>query len=212
MPSCSARCCRCVAGEACLGRISASALRPAPGARSVVLVACGLVAYVAFSVLWALGVLHEHASKGPLSGVRRESTIDIVLAVIAATVSAPVVEEIFFRGLLYRSLRNRLSVLPATVIAGAIFGAAHISVYHPSELPVLAVFGAIACQLYERTGSLLPGIALHSFVDSSGIDIELAGNDLIVVAVFGVLAATLLVRASVARPRAAAHPGVSGTL
>jgi membrane protease YdiL (CAAX protease family) len=64
--------------------------------------------------------------------------------------------------------------------------------------------------LYERTGSLLPGIALHSFVDSSGIDIELAGNDLIVIVVFGLLAATLLVRASVARPRPLAPVAVPG--
>ena len=169
-------------------------LRAAPGARSVALVVCGLVAYVAFSALWLLAVLHSHASKSPLSGVKHEGAIDIVLAVIAATVSAPVVEEIFFRGLLYRSLRNRLPVLPATVIAAAVFGAAHITVYHASELPVLAVFGVIACQLYERTGSLLPGIALHSFVDSSGIEVELTGNDVIVIAAFSVLAAALLIR------------------
>ena len=128
---------------------------------------------------------------------------------IAAAVSAPVVEEIFFRGLVYRSLRNRLPVLPATLIAGAIFGAAHISVYHPSELPVLAVFGVIACQLYERTGSLLPGIALHSFVDSTGIDVELTGNDLIVFAAFSILAAALLIRGTAARSRPVAASSVS---
>jgi hypothetical protein len=38
------------------------------------------------------------------------------------------------------------------------------------------------------------------FVDATGIDVELAGNDLIVLAVFTVLAAALLIRAT-ARPR-----------
>ncbi|MCW3018185.1 MAG: hypothetical protein JWN10_493 [Solirubrobacterales bacterium] len=39
---------------------------------------------------------------------------------------APVVEEIFFRGLLYRALRNRLAVIPAAAIDGVIFGLGHM--------------------------------------------------------------------------------------
>jgi membrane protease YdiL (CAAX protease family) len=117
-------------------------------------------------------------------------------------VSAPVVEEIFFRGLLYRSLRNRLSVLPAALIAGVMFGLVHITSYPLDTLPVKAAFGVIACLLYERTGSLLPGIALHSFVDASSIEVSLTGNDLIVLGSFLCLALVLLVRGS--RPSATA--------
>jgi uncharacterized protein len=58
-----------------------------------------------------------------------------VLAGFAAAVSAPVVEEIFFRGVLYRSFRNSFAVIPASVIAGVIFGLAHASVYPFDMLP-----------------------------------------------------------------------------
>src|ERR1700722_1813549 len=179
-------------------------LRGAPAARSIGLVALAVAAYAAFAAFWTFAVLHSHSAKDPFTGVKHESTINIALAVVAAAASAPVVEEIFFRGFLYRSLRNRFPVGRAALIAGVLFGAVHITVYPVTTLPALAAFGVIACLLYERTGSLLPGIALHSFVDASGIDNELTGNATIVLVCFGVLIAVLLVRASAGRRRTAA--------
>jgi membrane protease YdiL (CAAX protease family) len=168
-------------------------LRGAPGARSVGLVVLSLIAYTLVAGLW-VAVVHPHAGAGALADVRNQSTINTVVAIVAVALSAPVVEEIFFRGLLYRSLRNRLSILPAALVAGALFGLVHITSYPLDTLPVKAAFGVIACLLYERTGSLLPGIALHSFVDASAIDIALENNDLIVITTFLALAAGLLIR------------------
>jgi len=109
------------------------------------------------------------------------------------------VEEIFFRGLLYRSLRNRLPTYQAALIAGALFGLVHITGYPLITLPVKALFGVLACLLYERTGSLLPGIALHAFVDASAADISVTGNDFIVLIVTAVLVAVILLRAGIQR-------------
>jgi len=87
-----------------------------------------------------------------------------------------VVEEIFFRGLLYRCLRNRLAVLPAALIAGCLFGLVHITGYPLVTLPVKAALGLNACLLYEQTGSILPGIALHSLVDGTAFEAALTGH------------------------------------
>jgi hypothetical protein len=84
-------------------------LRSAPAARSVGLVVLALIAYILITVLWVAAVRPTSAANS-LADVRHQSTINVVLAVFAIAVSAPVVEEIFFRGLLYRSLRNRLPV------------------------------------------------------------------------------------------------------
>lgn len=165
-------------------------LRAVPALRSAALVILGLVAYVLLAVLW-VRLLPTQSGSSLLADVGHQSTINIVLAVVAASISAPVVEEIFFRGLLYRSLRNRLPLIPAVLIAGAMFGLVHITSYPLETLPVKAAFGVIACLLYERTGSLLPGISLHIFVDASAIDLTLTGNDLIVLTAFLVLAITL---------------------
>ncbi len=119
---------------------------------------------------------------GNLADVRHQGAINVALTVFAVAVSAPVVEEIFFRGLLYRSLRNRLSIVPAVLIAGVLFGFVHITSYPLDTLPVKAAFGVIACLLYERTGSLLPGIGLHALIDASAVVVALTGSDLIVIA------------------------------
>jgi membrane protease YdiL (CAAX protease family) len=108
-------------------------------------------------------------------------------------------------------LRNRLSILPAALIAGALFGLVHITSYPLGTLPVKAAFGVIACLLYEHTGSLMPGIALHSFVDASSIDVALTGDDLIVFASFLLLVVVLLVYGSNRRATAGSLP-VSGVI
>jgi membrane protease YdiL (CAAX protease family) len=173
-------------------------LRAAPAARSIALAAVGLVVYALVAGLW-VAVVHPHSPANALADVKNQSTINVVLAVVAISLSAPIVEEIFFRGLLYRSLRNRLSILPAVLVGGVLFGLAHITSYPLATLPIKAAFGVIACLLYERTGSLLPGIGLHSFVDASAIDVALTGNDWIVLASFSILILVMLIRAVVLR-------------
>lgn len=168
-------------------------LRAVPAARSVGLVIVALIAYIVIAGLW-IAVVRPGNPADPLARVQHQSTVNVVLAIVAVAVSAPIVEEIFFRGLLYRSLRNRLPIWPAALLAGAMFGLVHITGYPLDTLPVKAAFGVIACLLYERTGSLLPGIGLHSFVDASAIDVSLTGNDLIVLASFILLAVVLLIR------------------
>lgn len=175
-------------------------LRAVPGARSVGLVVLALIAYLLVGGLWLI-VVHPRAPANTLADVKNQSAINVALAIIAVAVSAPVVEEIFFRGLLYRSLRNRLSLLPAVLIAGALFGLVHITSYPLDTLPVKAAFGVIACLLYERTGSLLPGIGLHAFVDASAVDVALTGSDLIVLACSALVVVAVIVGGWVGRRR-----------
>lgn len=167
-------------------------LRLVPGARSTGLVFLGLIAYSWFSVLWSSALQLPHTTS-TFSGVSHQSVGAIVLAGFVASVGAPVAEEVFFRGFLYRSLRNRLSIVPACLIAATMFGLLHTQ-YPLAVRPVLVFFGVVTCLLYERTGSLLPGIALHCIVDASGFEYALTGNDSIVASLFVLLALVLLAR------------------
>ena len=85
---------------------------------------------------------------------------------LSVAVGAPIVEELFFRGLLLRSLRNRLGTVPAIGLSGVAFGLAHGSTL-PVEAVVLVmisltVFGAVLALLALRTGRLGPGIVAHA--------------------------------------------------
>jgi membrane protease YdiL (CAAX protease family) len=87
------------------------------------------------------------------------STTLLVTGAVVVIVVAPICEETFFRGFLYRVLRLRMGFLLAASIDGLIFGAVHGSLV---ILPVLAVLGFALCWVYERTGSILPTIAIHA--------------------------------------------------
>ena len=165
-------------------------LRRAPAARSVGLALLALVAYGLSSGLWH-ALAHPPPVHSNFAGIANRSTVVVVLAGFTAVVSAPVVEEIFFRGFLYRSLRNRMGIVPACLIVGAVFGLGHWQ-YPLLVRPVLAAFGVIACLLYERTGSLLPGIAMHSYIDSSGFEFALTGHSDVAFYAFALLAVLLL--------------------
>jgi membrane protease YdiL (CAAX protease family) len=165
-------------------------LRRVPPGRSVGLAVLAFIAYVVVNRLWNSWVNPPPISS-TFGALEDQSTAVIVLAGFAAVVSAPVIEEVFFRGFLYRSLRNRMGIVPACMIVGFVFGLGHTQ-YPLLVRPVLAAFGVIACLLYERTGSLLPGIAMHSFIDSSGFEFALTGRTNVVFDAFALLASLLL--------------------
>lgn len=142
----------------------------------------GLTGTMAFDAVWRTIVSLPRIEDG-LGGLPHRSPLVIVLTGVALCLSAPIVEEIFFRGFLYRSLRNRLPILPAALIIGAIFGLGHAQ-YPLLERPEQAVFGVIACLLHERSGSLLPGTALHVLIDASAFELALTGTAWIVPSVF----------------------------
>ncbi|HSS33814.1 MAG TPA: type II CAAX endopeptidase family protein [Solirubrobacterales bacterium] len=74
--------------------------------------------------------------------------------------AAPISEEVCFRGMLYGGLREKLPRIAAALIAGVIFGGLH-ALTGISAVPPLIVFGFLLCLLYEKTGSIVPGIILH---------------------------------------------------
>jgi membrane protease YdiL (CAAX protease family) len=80
--------------------------------------------------------------------------------VLLIAIAAPISEEVCFRGMLFGGLRHSLARIPAALIAGLIFGGLH-ALTGISAVPPLMVFGFILCLLYEKTGSIVPGILLH---------------------------------------------------
>jgi uncharacterized protein len=172
-------------------------LRATAPARAVRLVVGAFIAVAITNGLWLQGVLGRPVQS--LGITLHAGTIDTILIGIGLTVSAPVIEEIFFRGLLYRALRNRMRILPAALMAGFVFGAVHGMAYPLDTLPPRMVFGVIACLLYERTGSLYPSMALHGLIDGSAFEAAISGQIGIAYATYGTLGVILLIYASIRR-------------
>ncbi len=89
-----------------------------------------------------------------------------VVAVVLLAVGAPLVEELFFRGLVLRALLPRYGAPVAIVVSAVLFALAH---FESVQLPGLLGFGAVLGVLAWRTGRLGPGIAAHAAFNASAV-------------------------------------------
>ena len=84
--------------------------------------------------------------------------LGVALLFVIVVLGAPVVEELFFRGLLQRSLLRRVAPVLAVAISALVFGVTHFQLL---QFPALVAFGAILGFLALRTGRLGPSIVAH---------------------------------------------------
>lgn len=83
----------------------------------------------------------------------------VAMLVVLVVIGAPIVEELFYRGLLLRSLERRFGSTPAIVGSGLVFGLIHLN--NPIGMPGLALFGMFLGYLAVRTGRLGGPIVAH---------------------------------------------------
>ncbi len=94
----------------------------------------------------------------------------VVLLVLLVVVGAPVVEELFYRGLLQGSLAARYRPTVVVVGVAAVFALIH---FRPVEYPGLFAFGLVLGVCALRTGRLGMPIAAHVGFNASGLAVAL---------------------------------------
>ena len=90
----------------------------------------------------------------------------LVVVLIFLAVGAPIVEELFFRGLVLGSLLRRFGAPVGIVVSALLFAFAH---FQTVQFPGLAVFGVVLGLLAWRTGRLGPGIAAHAAFNAGAV-------------------------------------------
>lgn len=91
-------------------------------------------------------------------GDQSEGLGGAILLILLVMIGAPIVEEIFYRGLVMRSIQRRFGPRWALVGSSLLFGATHLSAI---ELVFLTAFGFVAGALALRTGRLAAPIVAH---------------------------------------------------
>ena len=86
------------------------------------------------------------------------SSPSVVLLLLFLALGAPMVEELFFRGLLLRSLTDLTNPAVAIVVSGLLFGLAH---FEALQFAGLAAFGMVLAFLAWRLRRLGPSICAH---------------------------------------------------
>ena len=94
------------------------------------------------------------------------TALDFVLLFIAVVLVGPVVEEVVFRGLLYRFVRAKAGVRVAVAVSALAFSLTH---FIPLLVGVFFVFGLVLAAAAERYESLYPPIVIHALVNATAI-------------------------------------------
>jgi membrane protease YdiL (CAAX protease family) len=103
----------------------------------------------------------------------------LLLAFAFAVLGAPIIEELFFRGLLQRSLQRSVGVVGAIAVQGALFGCAHMTAVATWQQNVviatmLGTVGVGAGVLVHVTKRLAPAMWMHFFFNVVGVGIAAA--------------------------------------
>ncbi|HEC69042.1 MAG TPA: CPBP family intramembrane metalloprotease [Candidatus Omnitrophica bacterium] len=92
--------------------------------------------------------------------LKEKNSLFLFILALEAIFLAPIVEELFFRGLLFKLLRKKFSFILSSLLTGCIFSLLHNNSF--SFLPVLTLSVGLA-YIYERKKNLLAPVFLHSF-------------------------------------------------
>ena len=91
---------------------------------------------------------------------------EIAILLLFLAVGAPLIEELFFRGLLLRALLGRMPVPLAVVLSSVLFALAH---FEAVQFAGLAAFGAVLAYLAWRTRRLGLSIGAHMAFNAAAV-------------------------------------------
>lgn len=127
--------------------------------------AAGIGLFVASSLVGAITtkLFGSHPQPQALALIKHHGALDFALDFISVAVAAPFAEELFFRGLVFTALAQRMTPWLAILLSGAFFGLAHLEKY--SFLAIFVIGVGLAWLYYQRRNLWLNIIA-HATVNS----------------------------------------------
>ncbi len=83
----------------------------------------------------------------------------LILSLLYSAVVAPAVEEVLFRGLMFRRMREYMSFLPAAFLSSLLFGLMHGNMV---QFIYAAIIGLLLAFIYEHYGNLRAVVLFHA--------------------------------------------------
>jgi hypothetical protein len=139
-------------------------LQPPPGLAhlsriTVILVSLSLLGELAIALIVAVFHLKTDWTDGLLEDLLWAPGWAVFGIALDSIVWAPLVEEVAFRGVLYATLRTKMSMAPAALLSAGTFALVHG--YGMIGLASVFCSGIIWAVAYERTRSLWPAVLAH---------------------------------------------------
>jgi membrane protease YdiL (CAAX protease family) len=124
-----------------------------------------LVLVVSYAVIVANDALLHPPQQDIVQSFPR-SGAGIVMFTLLAVVMAPLAEETFFRGFVFRGFAESWGFFPGATVSGAVFSLAHLQL---TLFVPLFVLGFGLAWAYRRTGSLWTNITLHAIFNGISV-------------------------------------------
>ena len=122
-----------------------------------------------FTVVWLLLFVVSFVSQGILGKLPEQKIVidlrqnginaHLFELIFWSVIISPIIEEIFFRKLIYSTLKFYFAPLISTLISSTLFSLVHNNL---SSFPLLLVLGIILCLSFEKTNSIIYPIIIHS--------------------------------------------------
>jgi uncharacterized protein len=122
----------------------------------VVLVGFGLIAVAVSNLI--------PEQENELLRILKSSRLAVYVVAIVATLTAPFVEELVYRGVLYSAFQRALGVPAAFLLVTFLFAIVHVPQYWPSfsTIILLTLLSLILTSIRVKTGNLLPCVIFHT--------------------------------------------------
>lgn len=96
--------------------------------------------------------------------ILRSSRAAVYVVAFIATFTAPLVEEVVYRGVLYSALQKSFGVPIGVFLVTVLFSAVHVYQYYPSysTISLIVLLSLVLTLVRVRTKNLLPCVILHT--------------------------------------------------
>lgn len=133
----------------------------------IILWTIGLIAAstIVLFVMETVGGTYENAKTESIQ--QQAIPFKLLIAFLSACIVSPFYEEIVYRGFFYKWLRCRWGLWPGLLASSVIFMLVHIPTYN--TLPINLITGLAFAWTYEKTGSVIPGMIIHSLYNGVAI-------------------------------------------
>jgi len=124
---------------------------------------------VGFFAISAVVASYFPEQDNELTRILRSSRVAVYFVAFLATFTAPLVEEVIYRGVLYSAFQRTIGPIGAVVLVTLMFAIVHFPQYYPSysTMFLLLLLSLILTLVRTKTGNLLPCIILHTIFNAA---------------------------------------------
>ncbi len=125
-----------------------------------------------FAAFWGLAMVvgnYAPETENQLIRILQSSRTAVFVVAFMATFTAPLVEEVIYRGVLYSAFQRSFGVPAAVVLVTLIFSLVHVPQYYesPATIFLLTILSLILTLMRVFSGSLLPSVIFHTMINAS---------------------------------------------